>query len=415
MGSGEARFSMNAIGATFTPEMAGAVEARLAFLVEATRPYQTGETFLNFMEENPTGDRVSAAYSPEDWERLVALKDEQDPHNLFRFNRNIPPSRVGPDPDEGLPSERVKTTEKRRKTMTKVLVTGATGNVGSQVIQELLERGVPVRALVRDPGKASAMLGEGVELAVGDFGDPESLRSALEGVDGVFLACANQARQVEYETSVIDAATEMGVGRMVKLSAFGAEIGSQIAFWDWHARIEDHLRASGVPSVILRPSFSMANLLASAEAVQYTGKLFAPAEDAGISMIHPRDVGAAAAVALVEDGHDGEAYTLTGPEAITFEGIAGDLSEAVGREIEYLNVPDEAAQQSMIEQGLPEFVAAEIVAVFGVLRQGAQDRPTGTVQALTGHEPSTFADFAHENAHLFAPPAMQQDEREKAS
>ena len=299
--------------------------------------------------------------------------------------------------------------------MTKVLVTGATGNVGSQVIRELLERGVPVRAFVRDPGKASAMLGEGVELAVGDFGDPESLRRALEGADGVFLACANQPRQVEYETRVIDAAREMGVRRIVKLSALGAEVGSPVAFWDWHARIEHHLRASGIPSVILRPSFSMANLLASAEAVQYTGKLFAPAGDAGISMIHPRDVGAAAAVALIGDGQEGETYTLTGPAPITFEGVAGYLSEAVRREIEYLNVPDEAAQQSMTEQGLPEFAAAQIVTVFGVLRHGAQEQTTGTVRSLTGRGPRAFAEFAREIARWFAPPAIRQSEREKAS
>jgi len=90
---GSGRYSMNAIGATFTPEMAEGVRERIARLVEETRPYQTGRTFLNFMEEDPSGDRVRAAYAPEDWERLVALKDEHDPHNVFRFNRNIPPSR----------------------------------------------------------------------------------------------------------------------------------------------------------------------------------------------------------------------------------------------------------------------------------------------------------------------------------
>ncbi|MDQ5818736.1 MAG: FAD-binding oxidoreductase [Actinomycetota bacterium] len=92
MGSGEARFSMNAIGATFTPETAEAIKAHIANLVEATRPYQTGETFFNFLEVDPAEDRVRAAYPPEDWERLVALKVEHDPENIFRFNRNIPPS-----------------------------------------------------------------------------------------------------------------------------------------------------------------------------------------------------------------------------------------------------------------------------------------------------------------------------------
>ena len=299
--------------------------------------------------------------------------------------------------------------------MKKILVTGATGNVGSRVVHELRGRGIPLRAFVRDAERAAGMLGEDVELAVGDFGDPGSIRAALDGVDGVFLACSNQQQQVEHETSVIDAAKAAGVRRIVKLSALGAEIGSPVAFWDWHARIENHLRASGVPFVNLRPTFGMANLLASAEAVRYTGKLFAPAGDAGISMVHPQDVAAVSSVALVEDGHEGGTYTLTGPEVITFGQVAGYLWEALGRKVEYLNVPDEVALQSMIEQGLPEFVAGQIVTVFGILRDGAQERTTGTVQSLTGRKPRGFSDFASEHANLFASPAIPQQESEKAS
>ena len=299
--------------------------------------------------------------------------------------------------------------------MRKILVTGATGNVGSRVVQELRDRGVPVRAFVRDPGKAAMMLGDDIELALGDFGDEGSIQNALDGVDGVFLACSNQPRQVEYETRVIDAAQEVGVRRIGKLSALGAEVGSPVAFWDWHARIENHLKASGVPSVVLRPTFSMANLLASAEAIKYTGKLFAPAADAGISMVHPQDVAAVASIALVEGGHDGRTYTLTGPEAITFGQVAGYLWGALGREIEYLNVPDEAALHSMTEQGLPEFVAEQIVTVFGILRGGAQERTTDTVRTLTGRNPHSFAEFASEHAPLFAAPVIQQGGSEKAS
>jgi uncharacterized protein YbjT (DUF2867 family) len=299
--------------------------------------------------------------------------------------------------------------------MQKILVTGATGNVGSRVVNELRERGVPVRAFVRDADKAAGMLGDGVELAVGDFGDAGSLRAALDGVDGVFLACSNQPEQVEYENRVIDAAREAGVRRIVKLSALGTEIGAPVAFWDWHARIENHLRASGVPFVILRPTFSMANLLASAEAVQYTGKLFAPAGDAGIAMIHPQDVASVASLALIKDGHEGKLYTLTGPEAITFGQVVGYLRETLGSEVEYLNVPDEAALHSMVEQGLPEFVAGQIVTVFGFLRGGAQEWTISTVLTLTGRDPVGFARFASEHARLFAPPAIPKEESEKAS
>lgn len=285
--------------------------------------------------------------------------------------------------------------------MKKMLVTGATGNVGSLVVRELQGRGISVRAFVRDPDKAAAMLDDGVELVFGDFSNPESVRRALEGVEGVFLACANDPRQVEYETGVIDAARQAGVMRIVKLSALGAEIGSPIAFWDWHGRIEEHLRASGVRFVVLRPTFNMTNLLGSAEAVGHAGSLFAPADGARVAMIDPRDIAAVAAVALAEDAHDGKTYTLTGPEAITFERVTEELSAVAGRRVEFVAVPDEAARQGMIEQGMPEFVAGQIVAVFGFLRRGAQDRTTDTVRALTGREPRGFAEFTRDHAGLF--------------
>ena len=287
--------------------------------------------------------------------------------------------------------------------MTKILVTGATGNVGSRVVRELVVRGKDVRVYVRDAEKATAMLGDGVEIAAGDFSDAASVRRAVEGVEAVFLSCANDPRQVEYETGVIDAARDAGVRRIVKLSALGAEAGSPVAFWDWHARIEDHLRASERPSVILRPGFLMTNLLGSAEAVGHTGRLFVPAGGASVAMIDPRDVASVAAVALTEDGHDGETYTLTGPEAITFERVAEDLSSVTGRRVQFVSVPDEAALGAMVEQGLPEFVAAQIVAVFGFLRAGAQDRTTGDVLAMTGRDPRSFAEFAREHAALFRP------------
>ena len=105
--------------------------------------------------------------------------------------------------------------------MDTILVTGATGNVGSAVVAELGDRGLPVRAFVRDPDRAAAILGPDVELAVGDFADPASIRAALEGIEVVFLACANVPPQVEYEIRVIDAAARAGVRRLVKLSASG--------------------------------------------------------------------------------------------------------------------------------------------------------------------------------------------------
>lgn len=296
--------------------------------------------------------------------------------------------------------------------MDTVLVTGATGNVGAKVVAELRRRGLPVRAFVRDAAKAAALFGDGdgngngngggVELVVGDFADAASVRRAVAGVDGVFLACSNLPQQVAYETGVIDAAREAGVRRLVKLSALGAEVGSPVAFWDWHGRIEQHLWASEVPAVALRPTFGMGNLLGWADQITETERLFVPAAGARIAMIDPQDVAAVAAAALTEATHDGQTYTLTGPEPITFDRVAAELSAAAGRDFQFVAVPDEAALQALIGRGVPEFAAAQVVTILGFLRRGAQDRTTDTVRAVTGREPRAFAAFAADHAPLFA-------------
>jgi uncharacterized protein YbjT (DUF2867 family) len=283
-----------------------------------------------------------------------------------------------------------------------ILITGATGKAGSEVVRAVRERGGRVRAFVRDPEKAREMFGHGVELAIGDFADAGSVRAALDGVDEVFLSCADDPRRVEWETSAIRAAAAAGVRRIVKLSVATAEPGSPVAFWDWHGRVEQHLRASGVPWVILGASWFMTNLLAAAEQVARTGRLYAPAGEARIAMIDPRDVGAAAGAVLGSAEHDGRSYVLTGPEAVTYPQIAAELSAATAGRVEVVDVSDEAARHGMIEEGLPEFAAEQVVKVFAMLRQGVAERVTATVESLTGAAARDFGAFARDHAHLFA-------------
>jgi uncharacterized protein YbjT (DUF2867 family) len=208
-----------------------------------------------------------------------------------------------------------------------ILVTGTTGNVGSALVDLLQARDVHIRSLPREPRPA----------------DRATLATATDGVDAVFLACGNVPEQVDFECAVIDQAAEAGVRRIVKLSARGADPDAAVAYWRWHAQIEQHLRASGVPSVMLQPSFYMTNLLAAAEHVRHQGMLFAPAGNAGITMVHPADVAAVAAVTLTTDGHDGATYVLTGPEAVTYDQVAADLSAAIGRPVGYADIPPAAA------------------------------------------------------------------------
>ena len=282
-----------------------------------------------------------------------------------------------------------------------ILVTGATGNVGSRVVRELTERGAAVRAFVRDHERAAAVLGHDVELAVGDFADRASLRRAVAGADRLFLACSNVAGQVDYENGAIDIAKEAGVRRIVKLSASVAAVDSPLLFPRWHGTIERHLLRSGVPAVLICPGFMMNTLLMSAEAVRQTGSLHAPAGRARIAMIHPADVAAAAAVALTEAGHDGARYVLSGPRAITYEDIADMLSDATGRQIEFVDVPDDTARRGMLESGTPPAIADFLVSLFRALREGLDDKTSDTVRRLTGTDPRDFAEFAREHAAAF--------------
>jgi len=169
--------------------------------------------------------------------------------------------------------------------------------------------------------------------------------------------------------------------------------------------VERHLRASGVGAVILQSSFYMSNLLAAADQVADAGRLYAPAGEARIAMIDPRDVGAAAASVLTGAGRDGETYVVTGPEAITYTQVAAELSTAVGRVVEFVDVPGEGAKEALTAAGVPAFVAEQLVKIFEMLRQGAAEHVTDWVELLTGSPPRSFGAFARDHAQLFAPVA----------
>jgi uncharacterized protein YbjT (DUF2867 family) len=286
-----------------------------------------------------------------------------------------------------------------------ILVTGATGNVGGHVVRTLRERGTPVRAFVRDRAKAARVLGPDVDLAVGDFGDRGSIEHALSGADRLFLACGNVPGQIEYECAAIDAAAAAGVARVVKLSGPDAAVDSPLIFERWHGEIERHLAASGLARVLLRPRTYLTNLLAYARTVAQTGMLFAPAGPAAISFVDPRDVADAAAECLTGHGHDGRTYTLTGPEAITFDRIAAELSAVTGRTVTYVGVSDEDARQAMVADGLPPMVADAVVAIFAAQRAGSMVTTTGAVHALTGRAPRSIAGFPRVVADGFGPTA----------
>jgi uncharacterized protein YbjT (DUF2867 family) len=288
--------------------------------------------------------------------------------------------------------------------MTRILVTGATGNVGAHVVRELQARAADVRALVRDPRAAAARLG-GADLVQGDFDDPASLKHALAGVDRVYLCAADGPRKTAHESAVIDAAAEAGVERIVKLSAMHADPASALPAYRWHGEIEARLRDSQVPAVVLRPAFFMTNLLMVAGGVAHTGTLYAPTAGRRVAMVDIRDVAEAAAVTLLADGRAGRTYELTGPAAVTFGEVAAALAEATGRPVASVDLTEEQARPRFEGAGHPDWLAAHLAGVFGVIRAGGFEGATGDLPAIIGRPGRGIAGFARDHAAAFmAPP-----------
>ncbi|AEW99651.1 aerobic azoreductase (plasmid) [Streptantibioticus cattleyicolor NRRL 8057 = DSM 46488] len=278
-----------------------------------------------------------------------------------------------------------------------ILVTGATGNVGSEAVRLLAARRHPTRALVRDPARASAV--DGVEIAVGDFGRPDTLDAALCGVDTVVLVTPSVPEQ---EIAVIDSALRQGVRHIVKITNHKAAADSPVDRRRDHARIEAHLKATGLGHTLLAPNLYMQNLLAVAPAVKETAGFVMSAGDGRFGMIDARDVAAtAAAVAAAPSGHAGRTYLLTGPELITFGDVARALTDVLGHPVAYRRISPDEHRAAMIRAGVPEPVAASNAQVFGLIAEGDAAWLSDDVASVTGERPRDLRTFLTEHVAAF--------------
>lgn len=204
----------------------------------------------------------------------------------------------------------------------KILITGATGNIGADVVRLLSARGVPMRALIRNRAKAKSIELPNVEIMEGDMDKPRTLEPAMAGVDRVFLVSSPDPRQAELQANVIDAAKQAGVRHIVKLSAMGAALDGLSVFQKWHAETEQYLAQSGVPFTLLQPNSFMQNALTFADTIAKEGKFYGSMKDGKASFVDLRDVAAVAASTLADPGHEGKTYVITGPEAFSFSDMA---------------------------------------------------------------------------------------------
>lgn len=278
-----------------------------------------------------------------------------------------------------------------------ILVTGATGNIGPGVVRALKARGATIPAGVhrRPPDIA------GVETCPLNFDDPATFGPALDGVDALFLLSSD----VTHEAALVDAARAAGVGRIVYLSSYGAETDDFLV-GRMHRRIERQIADSGMRWTFLRPNFLMQNFIwVMGEDIRQDDAFHDSIGDARVSCIDARDVGPVAARVLTEPGHEGRAYELSGPEAISHHDAAAILSRTLGRPIRYVPIDDDAYRARLQAAGLS---AHYIDALVDVNRQAREGRTndhvvTTTVRDLTGRPPTDFARFCRDHAAAFTP------------
>jgi uncharacterized protein YbjT (DUF2867 family) len=283
-----------------------------------------------------------------------------------------------------------------------ILVTGATGLNGKELVRQLSAKGVTVRALVRDPAKAADLAAlPHVEIAVGDMAVPETLAGPLRGVDRAMLISSSVPTMLEVQSSFIAAAAKAGVRHVVKLSGIMPEIDSAFRFARMHGEIEKRLEASGMAFTHLRAGEFMPSYFRQVPSILAKGAIFLPMENATIASIDVGDLAEIAALVLTGDGHEGKIYPLTGSEALTMTEIAAKLSAVTGKTIRYVNVPPEEAKKAQLAAGAPPYFADTIAELYAERRNGKESRVYPDAGRMLGRPPTTFATFAARNAAIF--------------
>jgi uncharacterized protein YbjT (DUF2867 family) len=277
------------------------------------------------------------------------------------------------------------------------LVTGATGNVGGPVARGLYEQGHSVRALVRNPARATS-LPSGVELAVGDLDNPDSVSKAVQGVDAIFLMQVGGG--TEQTKTIIDAARDAAVPRIVLLSSVGARMFPLGPIQAALAAREQVMRESGLGVTYLRPNGFASNARWWLDAIR-AGKVVDPTGEGRVGVIDPDDIARVAVATLTEAGHVGKGYFLTGPEALTAREQVEIIAEVTGRSIGFEDVTPHEFAQATIQRGTPPEQAHMMERLNEVFRSGRSGFVTDDVENITGTAPGTFRAWCERNADAF--------------
>lgn len=282
-----------------------------------------------------------------------------------------------------------------------ILVTGASGNVGGAVLQELLRSSAPVRSMYRSAGDATRAPA-GTNPVIADFADRVSLERALDGVDRVYLVCSPIPQLVELESKMVDVCRVHGIRHLVLNSSLGADTYDK-SFPKWHHAVEEHLQASGIPATILRLESFMQNIPAFfASTINSQGAFYAAMGEAPVGFVDVRDIGAAAAKILTSDGHAGKTYTLTGPELLNYSQVAAKLSQVLGRPVRYVAITQDQLRPSLRDMGMPPWQVEALADLQAYYADGPGGKVTSDVRDVLGREPVRMDQFLRDYASAFA-------------
>jgi uncharacterized protein YbjT (DUF2867 family) len=283
-----------------------------------------------------------------------------------------------------------------------ILVTGATGASGSEVVRCLAAHSVSIRVLVRNPAKAEWLRAlPGVEVVEGDMARPETLAGPLRGVDKAMLISTSDETMQVVQFNFIDAAAKAGVKHVVKLSGIMRDVASPFRFARMHGEIERKLEASGLAFTHLRAGEFMHAYFRQVPSIVGKGILALPMADARIASIDLGDIAEVAAAVLTTPGHEGKAYPITGPDALTMTEVAAKLSAVTGKTVRYVDVPPEDAKKAQLAAGAPAYRVDALAELFAERRKGKEANVSPVVQTVFGRKPTSFDDFAVRHAAVF--------------
>lgn len=281
-----------------------------------------------------------------------------------------------------------------------ILLTGATGHVGTTLTGLLSSRGVRVRALTRNPSAAKPI--PGVEWARGDLSDPASLPQLFAGVDTLFLLTSNGPDMAALQRNALDAAQRAGVARIVKQSALGASDHSNSPIGRAHHEVERAIQDSGIAWTFLRPHVFMQNLLVIAPTVAREGVIRSPSGEGKIPFVDTRDIAEVAAAALTSSGHEGKKYVLTGPAALSYGDVAAAIQATTGRPVTYVSETEDEARARMVREGAAQWEIEGALGLAAYQRAGGRTAEVSpTVEEVTGKAPRRVEAFLKENARAF--------------